>query len=133
MNWPRIIFINKFTKWMGCYPIIRRKKLNHFVNKKILSVFNLYTFHTTMEAFKILKLQSPKSLYSSYVISQRKQTTVIQKSPYIDFSYRSSVLWNMLSTTLKVNNFSAKIAHTKKLLKNYFSDSNIMKIRMTGM
>ena len=121
-------FLEKFKTCIRARPINcqqlgasfyeKEKSKPLFQKNKILSVFNLYTFHTIMETFKILKLQSPKPLYSSYVISQRKQTTIIQKSPSMDFSYRSSVLWNMLSTTLKVNDFSAKIAPTKKLLKN---------------
>ena len=70
-----------------------------------------------MEVLKILKFQTPKPLYSSYVISHRKTNTIIQKFPSNDFIYRSSVLWNKLFKLIKIEDFSQKLAPSRTLLK----------------
>ena len=46
-----------------------------FHKNRILTVQNLYTYHTFMEVYKILKYQSPISMYSQYLISNRKYLT----------------------------------------------------------
>ena len=89
-----------------------------FLKHKICSIHNLYTYHTIMEIFKILKFQSPMPLYSGYNISLRKKNAIVLNPPSPDFIYRSSVLWNSLASLLKVKDFSEKIVTVRNLLQN---------------
>ena len=88
----------------------------------ILSIFNLYIYHTTMEVFKILKYRTPISLYALFTRSHRKDTLLITPSSSHHFIYRSSELWNLVRQKLKIIDFSAtKIGSLKCSLKSLIS------------
>ena len=55
-----------------------------FKQQNILAFKNLYTYHTFMEVFKILKLRCPTSLNHHYQLSSRKQTALIKQLPSND-------------------------------------------------
>ena len=88
-----------------------------FEQQNVLSIHNLYHYHCLMEVFKILKLRSPISLYSSYNISHRKPTTLITPIPSNNFISRSTYLWNTIAPKLKVPDYSVKISMVRNTLK----------------
>ena len=71
---------------------------------------NLYTYHSFMEAFKILKLRLPTTLYSEYHLAHNRHTRLITPSPSSNFLYNSSLIWNKISQKLKITDFSANIS-----------------------
>ena len=52
-----------------------------FEKHGILTVHNLYSYHTFMEIFRILKTQTPICLHSQYKKSARKYLTYINLNP----------------------------------------------------
>ena len=90
-----------------------------FNDQTILTLFNLYTYHTTMETFKILKLRTPYSLYSLFTISNRKETLLITPSSSHGFIHRASALWNLIRQKVKLFDFSlVKVSSLKNTCKN---------------
>ena len=73
-----------------------------FNKHNILSLFNLITYHTFLDIFKILKTQLPVSLYSLFNLGQR-DTNFLLHLPDVDldiskrnFVFNSSSVWNKL-------------------------------------
>ena len=73
-----------------------------FNRHNILSLFNLFTYHTFLDIFKILKTQLPASLYSLFIQGQR-DTNFLLNLPDVDldtsknnFVFKSSSIWNEL-------------------------------------
>ena len=58
---------------------------------KILSMYNLYTYHSFMEAFIILKLRLPTTLFSVYHLAHNKHTRLIAPSPSSSCLFISSL------------------------------------------
>ena len=77
-----------------------------FKLNNILCMYNLYTYHSFMEAFKILKLRLPTALYSEYHFAHNRHTRLITPSPSSNFLYKSSLIWNKISQKLKITDFS---------------------------
>ena len=88
-----------------------------FQQNKILAFKNLYTYHTFMEVFKILKLKCPMSLHEQFQFSSRKETALIVQFPSNDFFSRSTKLWNLIAPKLQILDFSFKINQAKNRLK----------------
>ena len=88
-----------------------------FKNHNILALENLYTYHTFMEVFKILKLRCPISLYDHFNISSRKETTLITPLPSNDFISRATKIWNSIVPKLKLLDYSYNISLAKSKLK----------------
>ena len=88
-----------------------------FKKNKILAVQNLYTYHSFMEIFKILKFRSPISIHSMYEISYRTGITLLTGNPDKHFLYQSSKIWNIIHKKLGINDFSFSISVAKKSLK----------------
>jgi hypothetical protein len=79
---------------------------------------NLYTYHTFMEVFKILKLRCPISLHEHFNLSSRKETTLI--APFgttNDFISRLTSIWNSIAPKFKLQDYSYKISLAKSNLK----------------
>ena len=92
-----------------------------FRENKILVVYNLYYYHSFMEAFRILKLRSPMCIYSQYQLSARTYLTffkLIPPKPSNHFIYRTSVIWNTLRQKLDINDISISTSSVKKQLRN---------------
>ena len=91
-----------------------------FNKHKILTVQNLYYYHTFMETLRILKFRSPLSLHSHFSFSNRKCLTYVQLIPpriSNDFIHRSSVIWNKIRPKLKINDLSTCSSGVKHALK----------------
>ena len=74
-------------------------KLEHskplFNTNEIMTVHNLYNYHSLLSTSKILKLHTPVALYSLFRISRRKETLLLIESQQSEsYVYRNSLLWN---------------------------------------
>ena len=84
----------------------------------ILAFENLYTYHTFIETFKILKLRTPISLYNLYTKSHRKEIMlIVPSSSTSDFIKRSTTLWNTIAPKMKLIDYSYKISLAKSNVK----------------
>ena len=90
-----------------------------FKEQGILSVHNLYTYHTYLELFKIMKFSAPMSLYDEYTCSKRKPMLIInQLDPPDNHNTRSTKIWNTITPKLKVQDYSTSISCLKSKLKS---------------
>ena len=81
-----------------------------FVANDILTVHNLYRYHCLNETYKILKLRTPISLYTSlFNRSRLKETRLITPTPSVNFTYKSAHLWNTCQNVkcLKMHDLSS--------------------------
>lgn len=121
-------YLEKYRTCARSRPLAKQMLGNDFFEREhtkplyskhnILAFYNLYTYHTFMEAFKILKLRTPLSLLDYFTKSSRKETTLITSFPTHDFISRATKIWNILSPKLKLFDFSHKISAAKSSLKN---------------
>jgi hypothetical protein len=93
----------------------------------LLTLYNLYNYHASVETLKILKYRKPISLYSLFTISRRKESLLITPSSSHDFIHRSSTLWNLVRQKFKIFDFAGSIGTFKTQLKNF-----ILKTQKTG-
>ncbi|KAL5261473.1 hypothetical protein ACHWQZ_G007251 [Mnemiopsis leidyi] len=125
----KLAYIDKFKTCAKARPYLSQAldssffRLEHtkqlFTKNGILALENLYTYHTFMETFKILKLHTPISLYNLYHRSLRKELIlIVSSSPTKDFITRSTTLWNSIAPKFKFHDFSYKISQAKCNIKN---------------
>ena len=88
-----------------------------FKKHAILTLQNLYFYHTYMEVLKILKFRDPITLFENYSISDRKPTLLIQDIPANNFVSRSTKIWNLVTPKYKLVDFSCNISMVKTRLK----------------
>ena len=88
-----------------------------FTKNDIMTVHNLYKYHTTLAALKLLKFRTPISLYSCFNISHRKETLLITPKPSTSFFPQSTSLWNVIRDILYIKDFSIKLSKVKRQLK----------------
>ena len=121
-------YLDKFRTCVKARPYLNQSlhnglfQLEHtkplFMKQKILALENLYTYHTFMETFKILKLRTPISLYNLYNKSARKELTlIVSPCQTNDFITRSTTLWNTIAPKLKLTDYSYKISLAKSNIK----------------
>ena len=120
-------YLNKFKTCVRARPVELQALGTSFYEREhtkplfklnnILCMHNLYTYHSFMEAFKILKLRLPTTLYSEYHLAHNRHTRLITPSPSSNFLYKSSLIWNKISQKLKITDFSANISLIKNQLK----------------
>ena len=109
-------YMDKFRTGARCRPIgsqvlgaeffSREHSKPLFNDHNILTLYNLYNYHTTVAVFKILKYRTPYSLYSSFTLSNRKETLLITPSSSHGFIHRASALWNLIRQKVKLFDFS---------------------------
>ena len=125
----KLAYIDKFKTCAKARPYLNQTldssffQLEHtkqlFTKNRILGLENLYTYHTFMETFKILKLRTPISLYNLYNKSHRKELIlIVSSSPTKDFITRSTTLWNSIAPKFKFHDYSYKISQAKCNIKN---------------
>ena len=72
-----------------------------FNEHNILSLNNLYAFHTFMELFKIVKFCTPISLYDLFEVSSRSQLIILPRVNLDvskqNFVFQSALIWNKFS------------------------------------
>ena len=125
----KLAYIDKFKTCAKARPYLSQAldssffRLEHtkqlFTKNGILALENLYTYHTFMETFKILKLHTPISLYNLYHRSLRKELIlIVSSSSTKDFITRSTTLWNSIAPKFRFHDFSYKISQAKCNIKN---------------
>ena len=68
----------------------------------LLSLGNLYEYHTFMEVFKLLKFQTPSSIREQFTLSYRNQSlNLILPRVSLDktkksFIFKSAIIWNKM-------------------------------------
>ena len=90
-----------------------------FNDNNLLTVYQLYTYHCTLEMFKIVNLRLPISLYSLFNMSNRRENYFITPNPSTSFVYQSAFMWNScykLSSLYNIE-FSTAIVTVKHKLK----------------
>ena len=90
-----------------------------FNDNNLLTVYQLYKYHSTLEMFKIVKLRLPISLYSLFNMSNRRENYFITPNPSTSFVYQSAFMWNScfkLSSLYNIE-FSTAIVTVKHKLK----------------
>ena len=88
-----------------------------FKKHGILAIKNLYTYHCSMETFKIIKFQSPIAIKSLYKFSSRATSqSILIPAPTKNFIYQSSTLWNCLQYKLSLDS-SKSLSEVKNKLK----------------
>ena len=85
----------------------------------LMTVHNLYVYHFSMDTFKILKYRIPISLYSPYLLSNRKEAFLITPLPYSKFIYNASKIWNTIRETIAKSDLSISICSLKSTLKKH--------------
>ena len=100
-----------------------------FNKHSIMNVRNLYIYHCSNELFKILKFRTPMSIFELFKLSVRtgSDTRLITCEPSHLFFYVGSLIWNVVSVLLKIEDFSLKQGPAKLELK-----SEILKTQAEG-
>ena len=88
-----------------------------FTKNEIITIYNLYKYHTVLLTFKILKFRTPIALNACFNLSCRKETLLLTPRPSINFIYQASSVWNKVRTLLNISDFSVKLGITKTKLK----------------
>ena len=81
----------------------------------MLTVHNLYQYHSVLEIYKIMKLRVPISLYSLAGVSARKETLLVSKPKSSNFLCMATKLWNEVRHRLSIYDFSTRISLKSKL------------------
>ena len=89
-----------------------------FKEHGILALQNLYYYHMTLTTFKLLESKIPKSLYSCFKLSGRKETLLITPLFSHNFVYNACSIWNTVRDSLSIIKFGyLKIGSMKYKLK----------------
>ena len=91
-----------------------------FNSNDLLTVHNLYNYHSIVSTCKILKFHTPIALYSLFNKSHRKETLLITPSPDKSFVYIASSLWNAFRRAPEgkgIQDFTCEISHIKTQVK----------------
>ena len=88
----------------------------------ILTVHNIYKYHTSLEMLKILKHRTPILMYEKFKLSKRNnENRIILESYSNQFLFNGSQIWNSamkaIAPNLAISNIVISIFKTK--LKNY--------------
>ena len=91
---------------------------------EILTVHNLYNYHTLLCVSKLLKFHSPISLFSLFNLSKRKETLLITPQKNDSFVHKSSSLWNAFRRSeegSKIKDFATSISRMKSCIKTFLA------------
>ena len=102
---------------LGAEFYIKEHSKPLFRDNSILTIHNLYCYHTLIVLFKTLKLRTPYSLYSCFNLSNRKSTLIITSQFSNNFVHNSSTLWNKIRVVLDITDFSHSISTVKSKIK----------------
>ena len=96
-----------------------------FKATKILTIHNLYSYHTTTQVYGILKYRSPISLFNILHLSNRKETLLITPHPDLKYTHNASTTWNAARSILRLEctDFSTTQSFVKSTIKNHLLKS----------
>ena len=97
-----------------------------FNRLKLLTVQNLYSYHSVTEIFKIMKFRIPYSLFELINLSSRDTSNlIILSQPSLTFFYESSKMWNSVHKYIIrfYDGFATSISLVKQRLKAIILES----------
>ena len=102
-----------------------------FNDTKVLTIHNLYSYHTTTQVYGIMKYRCPISLFDILHLSHRKETLLITPHPDMDYIYKASTTWNTARRILgfKCTDFSTTHSYVKSTIKNHLLKSQALGTR----
>ena len=122
-------YLNKFKTCCRVRPVeeqilgqehYEKEHTKPLLNKhNLMTVHNLYVYHCSMDTFKTLKYRIPISLYSLYLLSNRKEAFLITPLPNSQFIYNASKIWNAIRETIAKSDLSISICSLKSTLKKH--------------
>ena len=122
-------YLNKFKTCCRVRPVeeqilgqehYEKDHTKPLLNKhNLMTVHNLYVYHCSMDTFKTLKYRIPISLYSLYLLSNRKEAFLITPLPNSQFIYNASKIWNTIRETIAKSDLSISICSLKSTLKKH--------------
>ena len=99
-------------------------KLEHtkplFNNNGILTVHNLYSYHSLLSVSKLLKFHTPISIFSLFSLSKRKEMLLIVPRKLDSFVFYNSSLWNAFIRSpegREVKDFTTSVSRLKNIIK----------------
>ena len=114
--------VREFSKQiLGSEFYSRESSKPIFQSLNILTLPNIYNYQTCLEALKILKFHRPTSLYETYKLSQRNNSTLLILPPKTNhLTYISSRMWNTAVKALAKDCglIDIKLGSFKRSLKN---------------
>ena len=122
-------YLNKFNTCFRVRPVeeqilrqehYEKEHTKPLLNKyNLMTVHNLYVYQCSMDTFKTLKYRIPISLYSLYLLSNRKEAFLITPLPNSQFIYNASKIWNTIRETIAKSDLSISICSLKSILKKH--------------
>ena len=90
-----------------------------FNKHKFLTIHNLFTYHTCITLYKILRTRVPIALYSMFSFSSHIETRLKSQLTGCVFVDNSTIIWNNIREKLSVNDFNISISVLKSNVKSY--------------
>ena len=87
------------------YPDYSKEHTKQLFNSNnLLTVSNLHNYFTLTELYKVLKFRTPYSVFSKFVISDRKNMLILNKVKLdkrkSHFVFNAAVMWNQITRFL---------------------------------
>ena len=120
---------NKFRTCARARPIGKQVlgsefyRLEHtkplFNKHKILTIHNLFYYHTCVTLYKILRSRVPSALYTLFAFSCHIETRLKSQSSGCTFVDNSTTIWNYIREKLSIDYFDVSISGLKNNLKSH--------------
>ena len=131
-------YIDKFKTCVRARPFSEQKLTTAFFIKehtkslfnkhKILTLQNLYFYHSCCDVFKIFKFSNPLPLYYLFNFSERSHRSLYVNTPQSSYSfeYRTSVMWNVARQILNIPDITMSVSMFKNKLKTFLTEKQIL-------
>ena len=123
----KLTYLDKFSTCARTRPKENQILGNEFFTKEhtkplfkkhmILTLQNLYYYHMALTTFKLLENKFPKSLFSCFKLSERKETLLLTSGFSHNFVYNACYIWNIVRDSLSILKFGLKVGTMKHKLK----------------
>ena len=99
-----------------------------FNSHNILTLHNLYFYHSSCEVFKVFKFHSPIALHNLYKFSSRglKNLFLITPQPSTSYVYKTSKIWNSVRQMLLLTDTSVSTSCLKSNLKKILLNKQLI-------
>ena len=83
-----------------------------FNSTEILTIHNLFKYHTLLSVIKILKFKTPISMYSCFNISSRKGEFLVTTETVGTYIYKASSMWNKCTKIIFNKSSLVEVCHS---------------------
>ncbi len=94
-----------------------------FNKHKILTIHNLFYYHTSITLYKIIRSGVPSALYALFSFSGHIETRLKSQLTGSKFIDNSTTIWNYIREKLSIDDFDVSISQLKNKLKSYLFDN----------